>query len=240
MPRVQPMQSLFSTFEGACRFGGGMADARELRPLPLQLAQALRAGDCPADRDFDRFLPKRFRRAATQFWTPLVVAARAAKWFDELNIRSVVDIGSGCGKFCIAAALQSRARFLGIEQRTELVSVARVIAQMYGVDSRVGFVEGCFGEVAIPLADAYYFFNPFEENLFKEGWQLDDKVELEHWRFTRDVSAARVLLAAAPPGTYVLTYNGLGCRLPASYKTVRVARDLPCVLKLARQSRPLY
>jgi SAM-dependent methyltransferase len=230
------MQSLFSTFEGARRFGGGVVDAQELK-LPLQLARALKAGDCPADRDFDRFLPKRLRRASAQFWTPLVVAARAAKWFDELNIRSVVDIGSGSGKFCIAAALLSRARFLGIEQRAELVAVARVIAQAYGVDSRAGFVEGRFGEVPIPLADAYYFFNPFEENLFRAGWQLDDTVELDQWRFTRDVSAARVLLTAAPPGTYVLTYNGLGCRLPGSYTTVRVARDLPCVLKLARQGR---
>lgn len=237
MPGVRPMQSYLATFEGACRLGDGVASPGETRPLPLELARALRAGNCPDDRDFDRFLPKRLRRAAGQFWTPLAVAARAAKWLDELNIRSVVDIGSGSGKFCIAAALLSRARFLGIEQRAELVTVARVVAQIYGVDARVGFVEGCFGEVPIPLADAYYFFNPFEENLFHAGHQLDNTVELERWRFTRDVSAARVLLSAAPPGTYVLTYNGLGCKLPASYMTVRVARDLPCVLKLARQTR---
>jgi hypothetical protein len=166
----------------------------------------------------------------------LIVAARAARWFDELNIRSVVDIGSGIGKFCIAAALLSRARFLGIEQRAELVAVARVIAQIYGVDSRAGFVEGSFDEVTVPLADAYYFFNPFEENLFNEGSELDNEVELDRWRFTRDVSAARALLRAAPVGTYVLTYNGLGCRLPASYTTVRTARDLPCALRLARQT----
>ena len=102
----------------------------------------------------------------------------------------------------------------------------------------MSFRHEAFGEVAPPKADAYYLFNPFEESVFSWRVWLDDSVEHSSARFTRELQLTRRWLASADPGTYVLTYNGFGDRLPVSYELVKAARDLPCVLKLWRQRGP--
>src|SRR5882724_10120638 len=86
------------------------ADLSVIGPSAARVAEALRAGYCPADRAFDRFLPPRSRQLSSQYWTPLSVATRAAGWFEDLGIRTVVDIGSGAGKFCVAVGLASSSR----------------------------------------------------------------------------------------------------------------------------------
>lgn len=234
------MSDVFTTFAEARRFGWGAEPVAEPAPSPTQVAHALRAGRCPHDRDFDRFLPKRLRAASPQYWTPLRATTRAASWFDSLGVKKVVDIGSGTGKFCIASALQCKAEFVGVEQRAELVATARVVSQLYGVERRVSFLHETFGEVAPPEADAYYLFNPFEENVFGFRTWLDDSVEHSGARFERELQVTWSWLAAARPDTYVVTYNGFGRKLPASYELLRAARDLPCVLKLWRQRRPCW
>lgn len=232
------MESAFAIHEAARPRGWTETSDAGKAPLPTRIALSLREGNLPPDRDFDRFLPRRLRQAAPRYWTPLPVVAHAAGWLDELRVRTVVDIGSGTGKFCIAGALLSACHYIGIEQRQELVETARIIARLYGVENRTSFLHESFGEIAPPIADVYYFFNPFGENLFnRRGW-LDDSVELGDERFARDLHAARRWLAVAAPGTYVLTYNGMGGKLPASYRLLRVERELPCVLQLWQQGAP--
>jgi hypothetical protein len=203
--------------------------------LPAALASSMRRGEQPRDREFDRFLPKRLRALSDRYWTPLAVVACAARWLDELGVRTVVDVGSGTGKFCIAGAMMTRCHFLGVEQRPHLVAASQVMAKLYGVQDRVCFLHETFGEHVPPAADAYYFFNPYGENRFgSESW-LDGSVELSEERFFRDVASTRHWLSVAPPRTYVLTYNGLGGRLPGCYVPVRTARGLPCALQLWRK-----
>jgi SAM-dependent methyltransferase len=187
------------------------------------------------DHAFDRLLPMRLRAASDRFWTPLEVVQRATLWLEELGVRSVVDIGSGVGKFCVAGALLSSCSFIGIEQRQRLVIVARNLARLLAVDQRVSIVGGRFGEVETPVADCYYLFNPFEENLFSAGEALDDQVELSRERFRADLRSFRALVAALPVGAYVLTYNGVGGRMPDYLDEVRVDRTLPAVLRLLRK-----
>ena len=231
------MEHVYTTFEDARRCDWrGIIPARSSL-LPMQIARSLRGGRSLPDREFDRFLPRKLRRLSRQYWTPLPVVARAAQWLDELGVQTVVDIGSGAGKFCIAGALLSRCRFVGIEQRSQLVATARVMARLYGVQDRAVFLHECFGEEGPPPAQAYYLFNPFSENLFdRTGW-LDDTVELTRGRFERELQYAGNWFDRAPKGTYVLTYNGIGAELPRSFTEVRVARDLPCALKLWRKGR---
>jgi SAM-dependent methyltransferase len=205
-------------------------------PSPAHIAYALRQGICPTDRAFDVFLLHELRSVSFQYWTPVAVAARAAAWLDDLGVRTVVDIGSGAGKFCVAAALASSADFLGIEHRPRLVAAARALAQVFGVEERVRFEYATFGEVPAPPADAYYLYNPFGENLFDDD-QLDDTVELSARRFERDVAATEWLLASAPRGTYLLTYNGFGGQVPDGWREVRVADDLPTTLSLWAKDR---
>gem|GEM_PF-165977 len=187
------------------------------------------------DHTFDRLLPIRLRAASQEFWTPIAVARRAATWLEELGVRSVVDIGSGVGKFCIAAALSTSCQFVGIEQRPQLAAVARNLARLYAVDQRVSIIEGRFGDVETPPADCYYLYNPFQENLYPAAEAVNDEVELSRARFRQDLRGLRALVADLPVGTYVLTYNGVGGRLPDCLDEVRVDHTAPAVLRLLQK-----
>ncbi|HET7504817.1 MAG TPA: hypothetical protein VFK02_27530 [Kofleriaceae bacterium] len=205
------------------------------RSTPAQLAALIRAGGEPHDEAFDQFLPARLREVSGRFWTPLVVAARTAAWFAELEVATVVDIGSGAGKFCVAAALGCSTRFVGLEQRPRLVAAAGRLARAFGVDDRVRFVAGALDPVTAPAADAYYLFNPFGENRFGPEGHLDEDVELGEERYQRDIAAVELLLERAPVGTYVVTYNGFGGRVPFGYDQIRVDRTLPNMLRMFRR-----
>lgn len=209
----------------------------DARSSPRFIVQALRSGRLPSDRVFDRFLPSELRALSGQYWTPLAVAARAAEWLDQLDVQTVVDIGSGTGKFCVAAALLADARFTGIEQRPRLVDAARQLASTFELNQRITFLHSTFGEAPIPKADAYYMYNPFGENLFGLEDRLDSDVELCGARYLRDVAAVERLLHDASVGTFLLTYNGFGGELPADYREVRVDRELPSVLRMWRKTK---
>jgi predicted RNA methylase len=213
---------------------------REGVPAELTVAhvrEALRMRRDPGDRIFDRLLPRSMAVVSSQFWTPLVVVVRVARWFDELGIETVVDVGSGVGKFGTALALCGRYVVIGMEQRARLVLTARRLARSLGVENRVHFLHGTFGEQSAPAAAAYYFFNPFGENLFFAQDYLDREVELSRERYYRDIAATEQILAGAQKGTFVVTYNGFGGTLPASYSEVKVARDLPNVLRVSCKVR---
>jgi SAM-dependent methyltransferase len=204
-----------------------------LRALVLEMA-TWRNGHRRDESLFDRFLPARYRLRFAHFWTPLCVAARVAEWLDELELDSVVDVGSGVGKFCIAAALASRSSFVGLEQRPELLRIAGGIAEALNLESRVTFSLGVLGETPVPSASCYYFFNPFGESLLE--YPLDHNVEVSASRTLSDIFAAEQLLREAPGGTHVVTYNGFGGTLPNGYEVLRRASEFRCPLLLARKS----
>jgi SAM-dependent methyltransferase len=207
------------------------AEARALRVALLVRVKGL------ADAHFDRFLEPNLRAISAQSWTPLEVAARASQWFTELRIKSVVDIGSGVGKFCIAAALGSRCRFIGVERHSRLVEVAGHLARLFSVERQVEFISGVFGEMPLPNAECYYLFNPFGDSSFDLGDHLHEAPDSSRARYIREVSEVELLLRALPAGAYVLTYNGFGGTLPDDFEEVRVDFTLPCVLRLSRRGR---
>jgi predicted RNA methylase len=207
-------------------------DPLVLDPSAVGIAMAMRTGMCPVDRAFDRFFPDELRLVSGQYWTPLLVAMRAAEWLEEARARTVVDIGSGAGKFCVAAALASNCHFTGIEQRPRLVAAARDLARVFDVEDRVTFHVGALGETPIPEADAYYLYNPFGENLFGPQDHLDEDVELTFDRYARDIAATRELLLRAPVGTHVIIYNGFGGQVPLGYHEVHADHELPNPLSM--------
>jgi predicted RNA methylase len=201
------------------------------------LAETMRTGSCPNDRSFDRFLPEPLRLVSPEYWTPLAVAKRAAEWFEDLGIRTVVDIGSGAGKFCVAGALFGKCRFIGLEQYSSLVTSARALVDLFDLNHRVSFVAGTVGTVPAPVGDAYYFFNPFGEYSLGADHPLEAGAEFTDNRYADDVAAAEELLRRVPVGTCVLTYNGFGGRVPASYELVRVDWELRGALRLWRKQQ---
>ncbi len=60
--------------------------------------------------------------------------------------------------------------------------------------------------------DGFYFFNPFAENVFREGARFDDSTLLSVARFGAELLEVEQLLSRARIGTVVVTYHGLGAR----------------------------
>lgn len=217
---------------------GGRAGAINRARVAASVRQMLSSKGSLRDQRFDRLLPSRWRTASDQFWTPLDVIKSASNWFAELGVQSIVDVGSGVGKFCVAGAMMSgNCHFTGIEQRGQLCAVARDLASLFRVEDRVTILEGRFGLTETPAADCYYFYNPFEENLFPIHEALDDDVELSADRFRQELRHFRALVTAMPIGTYVLSYNGVGGRVPDCLVEVRVDRSLPAALRLFEKVR---
>ena len=207
--------------------------ARLCAALPAdELAALIRGGAVVDDELFDRFLPLRLRVASGVFWTPLVVAARASVWLAEAGVGSVVDIGAGVGKFCVAAALATRCRYIGVEHRARLVAAAGRLARLFRVEDRVTFVTTSLDPHTLPVADAYYLYNPFGENRLGPDGHLDEDVELGEARYRGDVEAVEAVLRDARAGTHVITYNGFGGAVPDGWAQVRVDRTLPNMLRM--------
>lgn len=207
------------------------AAARGSRRAVRDVAAAIRAGRPTADRAFDRYLPPELQEVSRHYWTPARVVRRAAAWLREARVRTVVDVGSGAGKFCVAAALVTRCRFVGIEHRAPLVEAARDLAWVFDVDDRVRFVHGGIEAASGLTCDAYYFFNPFGEYAFNSP-RFDEPGQAFTSRGQRrDVAAVRTLLAKAPPETFVITYNGFGGTFPAGYEEIDAVTRLPGTLR---------
>jgi SAM-dependent methyltransferase len=172
---------------------------------------------CTDDHAFDSIYPAAIRALSSRFWTPVEVARRAASLLRQAGARRVLDVGAGVGKFAlVAAAAMPELQFVGIEQRKQLVEVARRARQRLGI-ANARFRVGDATLAAWHAYDAFYFFNPFAENVFCGGECIDNRVELTESRFVRDVMRADHALRAAPNGTAVLTYHGSSGRIPSCY-----------------------
>jgi SAM-dependent methyltransferase len=205
---------------------------------PQQIAAAIRAGRVPADRVFDANLPDDLASASSDFWTPLAVALKVGSWLRESGAKTVLDIGAGAGKFCVAASLVTDCVYFGIEHRPRLVAVAQELARRFDVDARVAFIEGAFGDAIIVRADAVYLFNPFGENLSRHRW-LDDTVGLGPTRYKRDVILVERFLSSLPAGTLLVTYNGFGGCVPACFAEIRSDDSFTSALRMWRKGKSL-
>jgi SAM-dependent methyltransferase len=219
----------------------GASPGSHNRSMPTfdELSGALARDSAVAERMFDRLLPFEYQFCSRVHWTPLVAAFRVAAWLDSQGTRTMLDIGAGAGKLCVAAAMGARrCRFVGLERRPHLVTAARELARGFGVADRVEFIEGELGAVALPDSDAYYCFNPFGENIMDpEDW-LDDTVDLGPERMSRDIELLELLLERARVGVHLITYYRAGCRLPTSFEQIDSHTDLPNQLRLWQKMRP--
>jgi cyclopropane fatty-acyl-phospholipid synthase-like methyltransferase len=118
------------------------------------------------DEKFDQIYPERIRKLSPLQWTPVRVAAEAAKLLVTQPGTRVLDIGCGPGKFCLVAAALSDGHFTGVEQRADLAAAAREAAAALRL-SNVEIVQDNITNIAFADYDAFYLFNPFEENMLR-------------------------------------------------------------------------
>src|ERR1700730_3918019 len=178
------------------------------------------------DEKFDLIYPAQIRKLSSIFWTPVAVAAEAAKLLVTTARTHVLDIGCGPGKFCLVAASLTDGRFTGVEQRGDLVAAARQAAKDFGLSRRslgeggqlteVEFLHGNVMDVAFAEYDAFYVFNPFEENIFT-GHKIDRAVPLSPTLFKSYTSHVAAQLGTKPIGTRVVTYMGYADDIPSCY-----------------------
>ena len=128
----------------------------------------------------------------------------------------MLDVGSGVGKFCTIASMSSGRRVWGIEARAELAQASRHLAEQLGAE--VSLIDGTLDDVDATRFDGFYFFNPFAEQLAEPHERYDEHVPGSVDGFLHDVRVVERWLRAAPLGTAMITYNGLGGRIPLSWE----------------------
>ncbi len=120
---------------------------------------------------------------------------------------------------------------------------ARGLAGTFEVDDRVTFVHSELASATDLAGDAYYFFNPFGDYAFESDQFAEPGLAFTPETHKRDIIAVNALLARAPLGTIVITYNGFGGKVPVGYEQIDVATRLPGTLRLWKkqdraESRP--
>jgi len=180
--------------------------------------------DALSDDELDALLPAQLWAAARVHFTPVAVARRALALLAPTPGSSVLDVGAGVGKFCIAAALAApEVRFVGIEQRARLVEVGRELARRLGAPN----VELVVGDA---LAHDWrghagvYLFNPFGEHAQRDGPALDGAIAATPAQYFASTRAARDRLASLRAGTPVVSYCDE--RTPPGYDVVEVTDRL--------------
>lgn len=176
------------------------------------------------DAAFDAVYPERIRELSKHHWTPLSIARKAAQFLAHKPGASILDIGSGVGKFCLAAGYhQPGAHFYGVEQREALHEVAKTAQISTGVQN-VEFLHGNFTQLDLNAYDGFYFYNAFFENLDQQRAIANDiahSVSLytyySHYLFKA--------LEKAKSGTRLVSFHSLEDEIPQSYHLVDISDD---------------
>lgn len=197
-----------------------MEVVNEWRMKPLNLLEYIHTLE---DKRFDLVYPPEIRVASDRHWTPVIVARRAAEFLVREPGTRVLDIGCGPGKFCIVGALMTEGRFTGVEQRHHLCEVARsVIGQAKLPNAEI--IHGNVTEIAFSSFDAFYLFNPFEENL-ETTLKIDATVHLCADLYEKYTEHVARQLALAPLGTRLVTYCGSCEEVPLGYECLNSSLD---------------
>ena len=183
-----------------------------------KLSSDLRSGRRVSDHRFDQLYSPSIRRLSRVHWTPVEVAIRAAELLAQKENDRILDVGSGCGKFCLVAALTVHAHFIGVEEREDLHKAAQFALEDLKA-TRATFIHRNMTDVNFGDYTGFYIFNPFYENVEK-SIRIDAKVSHHSDKFYGYIETLRKKLDLMPSGTRVVTYHGFGGNLPDSYEQV--------------------
>lgn len=185
-----------------------------------EVGACFKRGEHVTDEKFDQIYPLSIRKLSSDHWTPVDVAIAATKLLVTRDGDKILDVGSGCGKFCTIGALSSPARFYGIEQRAHLLIVAREAVSRLKI-SNAKFMFGNMATLDWSLYNGFYFFNPFYENRFKLA-KIDETISVSYEKFQLYTETVVSKLSAVKAGTRVLTYHGFGGVMPDCFELVKV------------------
>ncbi len=171
------------------------------------------------DEKFNQLYPSSIQLLAQRHWTPLDVAKKAADFLAAENQVKILDIGSGVGKFCLAAAhYKPSAFYYGIEQRKRLVNHAEAAKVMLHTEN-VSFVNGNFTQINFRNFDHFYFYNSFYENM-KGTVKIDNSIDYSLELFNYYNRYLYKQLEQKPPGTRLASFHSLEDEMPEGYHIV--------------------
>ena len=177
-----------------------------------------------SDEAFDRLYPAAVQALSKRHWTPLQVAREASAFLGADPRVKILDIGSGAGKFCLAAAHFNPTPFYyGIEQRKNLVYNAETARQVLRMDN-VSFIHGNFTQVHFRDYDHFYFYNSFYENITavnRMDESIDYSVELYNY-YNRYMFKQ---LEQTPPGTRLAAFHSMEDEVPPGFHVVGSSPD---------------
>lgn len=175
------------------------------------LESALRCGAVVSDDAFDRVYPSTHRHRSEVHWTPVDVALTITRWFSNIRVPRVLDIGAGVGKVCHVGALATGLAWHGIEREPTMVRIAERVARALGVGERATFTRGDALQEDWTSYGAVYLFNPFREALFA---QTPNEPLLREAAYIQEVLCFERKLSTLKPGSLVATYHGFGGEMP--------------------------
>lgn len=171
------------------------------------------------DKHFNQLYPIAVQVMSERHWTPLHIAMQAASFLGERAGSKILDIGSGVGKFCLAAAVHHpQANFFGIEQRAQLVNYALIAKQILNVKN-ASFTHGNFTQLDLHNYDHFYFFNSFYENL-DDDVRIDNAISYSEGLYEYYSLHLYNKLRRMPSGTRIATYHTFWHEIPREYKIV--------------------
>jgi len=172
-----------------------------------------------SDAQFNQLYPSSIQLLAQRHWTPLVVARKAANFLATENNIKILDIGSGVGKFCLAAAhSKPKAFYFGIEQRKRLVNHAEAAREILGLEN-VSFMNGNFTQIDFGNYDHFYFYNAFYENITGTD-KIDNSIDYSLELFNYYNRYLYKQLEQKSSGTRLATFHSLEDEIPQGYHIV--------------------
>lgn len=170
------------------------------------------------DKEFDSLYPHKIKMLSGTHWSPVDIAKKAIVFLGAEG-KSVLDIGSGSGKFCLIAAAHSSSKITGVEQRANLIQLSRKLALAYQLEN-LHFIHDDMINIDFTSYDNFYFFNSFGENINLKDRQ-DKESEINFDQYHLHIRLIRERFGKSPLGTRIVTYCGDFEEIPESYVLVR-------------------
>ncbi len=171
-----------------------------------------------SDKEFDKVFKPKIRFVSEIHFTPVEVAKSASQYLTNDLATRVLDIGSGCGKFCFLGAMTTKGIFTGVELRKTFHDESLKMAAESGLNN-IYFIHSNITDISFEAYDAFYIFNPFQENISVMD-RINDEIPLNRALYDQYSAHVEDELDKKPSGTKLATYFSFRKEVPPSYQKV--------------------
>ena len=152
------------------------------------------------------------------------VAFKVANFLAAEDGVTILDIGSGVGKFCLAAAHHTpKAIYYGVEQRESLIIHANTAKENLQLKN-ASFIHRNFTQLNLRKYDHFYFFNAFYENLGGTD-KIDDSIAYSGELYNYYNRYLYKQLQQKPQGTRLCTLCSLENEIPPDFQLISTDAD---------------